>query len=153
MGGTDTVPRLLFLILLAHCVLRGSILFGPIGGIQPRAGSEMAVGEPVEHPQYPSMERAASGPQGNSLLFHGLAFGILQMVFAVGLLSLATWKRPGLGAARIPLLLGGLIGCLVLGLLFYSYQDYMQAAAGPRFLGLPLPTALLLFGIWTFPLF
>jgi len=91
---------------------------------------------------------ALTGP----LLAIGATFGLVQIAFFGLCFALGVRRREGLGPWRRPLLLGLAAFAIVWLLLIGSYVGYLHDPAGTaRLLGFPLPTAILLFGIWPLP--
>ena len=131
-------------------VVVGAWLIGESDSPQP--DSSPSTGWAIRHSEFATMEQTGSGLERNGPVFWlGCAFGLLQLVFFTSCLLLGMRKRSGSGPAARPLLLGGLAWVVVWTGLFWSYHTYMTEAGGSFILGLPAPTAWMLYGAWPFP--
>lgn len=103
----------------------------------------------IEGIQHGGASVARTGP----VLVIGSLFGLAQIGFFGLCFALGMRRRDGLGPVRRPLLLG-LAGYAAVWLgLVASYLGYAaDPASTVRVLGFPLPTAIMLFGFWPFPL-
>ena len=77
--------------------------------------------------------------------------GAGQLIFFTSCLLLGMRKRSGLGPVARPLLLAGLAWFAVWTGLFWSYYKYMTEDGSSFVLGLPTPTAWMLYGAWPYP--
>ncbi len=132
-------------------VVVGAWLIGESDSPQPD-NSSPPTGWATRHSEFATMEQSGSGLERNGPVFWlGCAFGLLQLVFFTSCLLLGMQKRSGSGPTARPLLLGGLAWVVVWTGLFWSYHTYMTEAGGSLILGLPAPTAWMLYGAWPFP--
>lgn len=107
----------------------------------------------LTHPEYATMMQGADGvARHGGLLWAGWLFGAVIIAFFVGLMLL------GLGAqatrARGFLLVGGVIVVATFTGVVATYRHYMREptrALDHLFLGVPPPTAWMLYGIWFIP--
>ncbi|MEZ4216576.1 MAG: hypothetical protein R3E88_08870 [Myxococcota bacterium] len=108
----------------------------------------------VPHARIPAMfAGGASGDRDGAVLAAGAVFGALQIVFFGLCFALGMRRGGALGRLARPLAIGVALYLAVWGALVAAYAQYAAAPmASPRWLGLPLPTALLLFALWPFPL-
>ncbi|HVS62853.1 MAG TPA: hypothetical protein VMT85_05015 [Thermoanaerobaculia bacterium] len=138
------LPFLLFVILLAMCGVVGWLAF------QEPAFNQAG----IAHPEHPAMALGADGEaRHRDVLGVGFAFAVLIVVFFVGLLFFALHRRgeavPGKGTILFAAVL--FLGAFVA--LFWTYSRFMEApGAGGLFLGFPVPTAWMLYGVWGIPL-
>lgn len=107
------------------------------------------------HPAVAQMQHGGpSAERGGALLAVGAMFGIAQIAFFGLCFALGMRRREGLGALRAPLWLGLVLYVAVWMAVVVSYGSYAAAPAeAGRWLGLPIPTAILLFGFWPFPVY
>jgi len=121
------IDRLLFAILLALAALLGAAMLVPEG-------------------------EAGSGPQG-TLLALGWGYGALAILLFVTLIAFGARQKGrlrGLG----PRLIAGTVAYLAAWTwLILAYRAYAQSAAPRLVLGLPIPTAIVLWVMWILPLF
>jgi len=134
------LPFILFLILLAMSAVVGLVLIG---------------GEPgdhhgVSHPLFEdTMQQGGSGPERHAdLRWLGWAFGTLQIAFFVGCLLLGVQQA---GERKWPYVFGGLLYVLTFSLLALADHWYVRQQPAPLILAFPLPTALMLYGLWGVP--
>ena len=107
------------------------------------------------HSDVPQMQHGGpSADRTGPLLVVGTLFGAAQIVFFGICFALGMRRRDGLSALRKPLLVGiALYLCLWMAVVL-SYASYAtDPASAGRWLGLPIPTAILLFGFWPFPVY
>ena len=107
------------------------------------------------HSDVPQMQHGGpSADRTGPLLAVGTLFGAAQIVFFGICFALGMRRRDGLSALRKPLLVGiALYLCLWMAVVL-SYASYAtDPASAGRWLGLPIPTAILLFGFWPFPVY
>lgn len=107
----------------------------------------------LSHPGVAGMMHGGEGvARTGPVLWIGAVFGLVQIGFFGLCFALGMRGRDGLGPVRGPLLLGiALFAAVWLGLVA-SYVGYVaDPVATPRWLGFPLPTAILLFVFWPLP--
>ena len=108
-----------------------------------------------QHPDHGEMNQGGDGArhQHGHTLWLGESLGVLQIVLFVTLLSFGMRSIP---RQRITLLVGGI---LYLGIFLAMLTSYRATIAGPLahppelFLGLPVATAWMIYGLGGFPLF
>lgn len=134
------------------------VVFGILIAISVILAAAFSLSEPTTvynliHDVYPTMRRAGAGVERPvPELWIGWAFGSLQIALFVALLALGTWKhvkRSGLGSW---LLVCGALYLLVWALLVVTYVRYRGGIDVALVLEFPLPTAIMLFVLWPFPL-
>jgi len=84
-----------------------------------------------------------------SMRWFGLAFGLLQVAFYVGCLALGLKRRSG--PAVILLVLFGLLYAAMFLLLVTVDEQYARGDVRTIVLGLPLPTAIMMYGMGGIP--
>ncbi len=114
---------------------------------------ESEVGHGFKHPQVAAMDRGGSGLQRHEhVLVWGWLCGLLEISVFVACLMLGSRRGRRLGPIVWPLVIGGAIFGGMFTLLIAAYRNYLYAS-DPVFLGpFPLPTALMIFGMWGVPL-
>ena len=114
---------------------------------------EVSGGHGFTHPLLETMERGGAGyARVEGVLELGWAFGLAQILLFVGLLALGARNRRGLRGIGPGLVIGGLVYALVWTALVLAYRSYALGSDPALFLGFPVPTALLLFGLFPVPL-
>jgi hypothetical protein len=83
---------------------------------------------------------------------HAALFGALQIAFFGACFALGLRRGRSLGPVARPLLVGLLLYEGMFGLLLYAYARYLAEPGAPLVLSFPLPTAVLLYGLWPLPL-
>ncbi len=110
----------------------------------------------VSHAVYPTLLRAGGGAVDPLRIALGWGFGALQLAFFSACFALGVRRREGLGPLRRPILLGLLGYELVWAFLVLCYVRYAgqpDQPDVPLLLSFPLPTAVMLYLMWPFPLF
>lgn len=124
---------LIFAVLFLLCVVLALWLAQP----------EPAAGHGVAHPDLASMDQGGDPQRHAGRLWLGWLFGSLQIVLFVACLRLGV--KPGQTSSWLFVLAGG-VYVAAFSLLMIAYAN---GTAGSRFvLGYPLPTALLVYGLW-----
>ena len=82
----------------------------------------------------------------------GLAFGLFQIVFFLVSLAVGGEKRGDYGPLKLPLIVGGIAYAVVFIALVLSHRAYVNDADPGLFLGFPIPTAWMMYGVWLVPL-
>ena len=105
------------------------------------------------HGELSTMRQGGTGERHSQVLWLGVAFGVLQLLLFVGCLGFGLRGARGSSRAkRRALLLGGVLYLAVFMVLIFAYQDYLKDPTR-LFLSLPLPTAVMLWVLWPFPLY
>lgn len=103
---------------------------------------------PVDHPQFPTMERSGWSWENNDPLLAGVwLVGALQIAVYLSLLSLGLAGRKGSGPVQVSLLLGGL---LHLGIFSWMILAHVYPVA-PSLWSFPPPTVVMVFFLWILP--
>jgi hypothetical protein len=149
----------MFLLLLAMCcAVTTAFILGekPYTDGEPDESGAMArtyQGHGVAHPKFETM--LAGGPGADrhtNILWAGLIYAVLQAVFFVSCLALGMRKKEVPGPALGLFIAGGTVYVLIFAMLFMAYRGYMHDADPSLFLGLPKPTAWMIYGVWLFPI-
>lgn len=135
--------RLLFTVLAAIAALFLVFAVLPAG---PTARA-------TPHPEYPAMLVGGDGSSHRAVLALSWAFGALQVVLFSTLVALGAGRRALDRGLLKPLVRGSIIYLFAWTFLVAAYRGWLDGASGPSVLGLPLPTAMLLFVIWPLPVF
>ena len=131
---------IIFAILISLCCVMSVMMF-----LDPGEN-----GHGVVHPQYSSMQIGGDTDRHNgSILSLGWLFGILQILFFVSLLTFGI-HRDRLRPAGF--ILGGLSFLLVFTMIIITYQLSLGNASPQITGGLPLPSALMVYGLGGTPL-
>ena len=110
-------------------------------------------GHGIPHPKFESMLVGGPGPERHAgLLWLGWVFCTLQVFFFVGLLALGLRRRERAGPWIKPLAMGLLLYLAVFTMLMISYRHFMVSESHDLFLGFPIPTAWMMYGIWFVPI-
>ncbi len=138
----------LFVILLLLCGLMGALFFF----VEP---PPMATG--LQHPEFTTMQVGGDPARHDTTLMLGWLFAVLQVLFFAGLLALAIGRRlrtpdgkpNGWGALAFGT--GALLAAFAA--MVTTYIRFMETGADSRlFLSFPVPTAWMLYAVWTAPL-
>ena len=134
---------ILFGLLLALCLLVGFVLFL----------EEPPDSQGYGHRDISTMRQGGSGERHSQVLWWGVAIGVLQLLVFVGFLLFG--MRRGSGPERSKgwaFLVGSVLYLTVFMLMIFAYREYVEDPSG-RLLSLPVPTAVMLFGLWPLPLY
>jgi len=114
---------------------------------------EIADGHGRAHPTYKTMLQGGDGAERHArTLWLGGAFGALQIAFFVGLVAFGGRRSDRLGRLTVPVLVvGGLYVATFVAMVF-AYRAYAEGRVEGLVLSFPLPTALMLYGLWLVPL-
>ena len=141
MSDRDSRTRLTWLLLALLATL--SLVLGIL--ILNGAGSNWG---PLDHPQFPTMQRSGWSWENNDLLLAGAwLVGTLQIAVYLCLLGLGLAGRKGLGRLRVPLLLGGLLHA---GIFSWMILAHVYPIA-PSLWSFPPPTVVMVFFLWILP--
>lgn len=103
---------------------------------------------PVDHPQFPTMQRSGWSWENNDPLLAGVwLVGTLQIAVFLCLLGLGLSGRKGSGPVRVPLLLGGLLHA---GIFTWMILAHVYPVA-PSLWSFPPPTVVMVFFLWILP--
>ena len=108
---------------------------------------EPAAGHGVPHPDFPQMNQGGTAQRHENLITIAGLYGALQIVVLVAGLCLGICHRSRL----FPMLLGGSAYLAIYTAVVVTYSNGMDNA--PTMLGFPLPTMLMVFGLWGTPWF
>jgi hypothetical protein len=137
-----SLDKILFGIILAICVLLGALMLVP----------DAPDDHGVTHPDFPSMLHGGSGPARHAhLLWYGWVFGVLQISFFASLMAFGARKGQSLRRLGRPLLFGMAAHMAVWTLCVIAYRQYLSEPSHTLVLGLPVPTAIMLYGMWFTP--
>ena len=89
----------------------------------------------------------------STTLWLGWAFATLQVIFFGACLAMGMTRHGSLGPTKAPILVGTTIHAAIFAALILAYNGYMHGATDTLVLGFPLPTALMFYAVWTFPVF
>ena len=104
--------------------------------------------EPVDHPEFPTMERSGWSWESNDpLLACVWLVGTLQIAVYLCLLGLGLAGRKGSGPLRVLLLLGGLLHA---GIFTWLILAHVYPIA-PSLWSFPPPTVVMVFFLWILP--
>lgn len=140
---SDSLHWVLFGILLAMCLVVGVALFW----------EEPPGSQGYAHEELRTMQQGGGGERHSQVLWLGVAFGVLQVLFFVACLGFGLRGIRGSSQAkRKTLLVGGVFYLAIfIGLIFF-YQDYLKDSTR-LLVSLPPPTAIMLWVLWPFPLY
>jgi len=106
---------------------------------------------------HPTFETMAHGGPGETrtgvLLLAGWAYGAASLLFFALCFAFGLRKPGGLGPVRTPLIAGVVLHQLVWLALVLAYASYAGDPAPRIVLGFPIPTAVMLYGLWPFPVY
>lgn len=153
---------ILFALLLAMSAVIALMLFMeevPFEEIPDEAGDEAAVrkvyrGHGYTHERLPSMDQGGPGKaRHEKILWPGLVFGILTLLFMTTLLVFGARRDEAPGPLAAPIAVGGILWAAIFAMLVLSYRGYMAEETHSLFLALPKPTAWFVYGFWPFQFF
>lgn len=107
---------------------------------------EGPTGHGVPHTEFSEMNHGGNADRHDSLIVIGGLYGGLQIVFFVTVLCFGIRRDR---STFIPLIVGGVAYFVVFAAMSATYARGMDSA--PIVLGLPLPTSLMVFGMWGIP--
>lgn len=150
------LPLFLMGILIAMCVVFVAVI----------ATEEIPDGHGFTHPElnphledHPeaavAMQKGGPGWERHErILWLGLIFGLLEIVFFVACLCMGASRMGELPAKVKWPMLGGLIAFMASFIaLVFAYRGYANDETPALFLAFPAPTAFMLYAIWPVPLF
>jgi hypothetical protein len=112
-------------------------------------------GQGYKHPAFPEiMQRGTTDPPRHEQLWAPAAiFGAAQIVFFLACLAFGASRRKRLPKTFLAFL--GLGGAAYMGVFVWMFEAYLRdpgMTSSPFFGGFPLPTAIMLYGVWGIPL-
>ncbi len=154
------LPHLLFALLLAMCAVVAAAFFieevpyvdtpGEDGGPAVRE----YLGHGFDHPEIPAMQAGGPGEERHArVLWLGLTLGLLEIVFFLTCLVLGAKKNEQFGPLLRPVMIAGVIYAAIFTAMVVTYRGYAAEDTHTLFLGLPTPTAWMVYGVWFFPFF
>ncbi len=136
------LDKALFALVLALCALVGALMFVP----------DRPDYHGITHPDFPSMLQGGPGAERHALVMGlGWAFGVLQLVFFACLIAFGARKKQGLRGLGKPLLFGLAAHTAVWTLCVLAYRLYLTEPTHALVLGLPISTAIMMYGMWFTP--
>lgn len=139
-----TLPRILFAILVAMCVIVGALWL-----VEEPANSR---GQP--HPVYDTMQIGGDGAgRLASPLVLAVLFGVLEICFFVGLVALGLRRKERLVVGARSIGLGLLLYLATFLALVRAYDLFAFEGVHSSFLWFPSPSAWMLYGLWPMPLY
>jgi hypothetical protein len=134
----------IFILLLAMCVVLAIALIVP----------EAPGGLSAKHATYETMSRATDGlTRHGRVLWAGWAFGLLQIVLYAGCIAFSVRRTAAGDPLRWALLVGTLLHAGAFCGMMIAYQRYIHTDEPGVVIGFPTPTAWMLYGMWSAPLF
>ena len=132
------LDKALFALVLALCALVGALMFVP----------DRADYHGITHPDFPGMLQGGHGAERQArVIALGWAFGVLQLVFFACLIAFGARKQQGLRGLGKPLLFGLAAHTAVWTLCVLAYRLYLTEPTHALVLGLPLYTAIMMYGM------
>ncbi len=148
---------ILFGLLLALCAVTGTLLFMeevPSEEVADESGTgvkKIYRGHGYTHERLSSMDQGGPGAARHEpILWLGMAFGILMLLFMAALLVFGARRNEAPGPLAAPIAAGGILWAGIFVMLILSYRGYMLEETHSLFLALPKPTAWFVYGFWPF---
>jgi hypothetical protein len=139
----STITILLLLALVA--VVAGLWVVGPPG--------EGAYAAGTSHPTIDHMAIGGPGEAKHEKVFAlGIAFGILEIILFSVCLALGASRMEKVGRIGVPIAIGAALHVVTFLAIVVSYRSYL-AGSETLYLGLPAPTAFMMYGIWWVPMY
>ena len=136
------LDKALFALVLALCVLVGALMLVP----------DRPDDHGITHPDFPSLLQGGPGADRHvTVIGLGWAFGALQLVFLACLIAFGARKKQDLRGLGKPLLFGLAAHTAVWTLCVLAYRLYLTEPTHALVLGLPLSTAIMMYGMWFTP--
>jgi hypothetical protein len=155
---THFIHWYIFATLLALCTVYGVAFMTPevpFGDVVQEDGTTVyqSMSHGYQHPVFPKMDIAGSGAvRHEKTIWVGWALGLCFVLFWTGLLAFGTARDGNIGPAKIPLIVGCVLFMGIITALIFFYRAFMNGDHS-TFLSLPKPLALMIYGIWPFPLY
>lgn len=107
-----------------------------------------------DHPIYPSMSAGGPGEAKHERVFAlGVAFGVLEIVFFSACLALGASRGERVGRLAVPIAIGAVLHAGTFLALVAAYRSYLTSEDPTLWLGLPAPTAVMMYGLWGIPMY
>lgn len=143
------LASLTFAILLAMlAVVAGAVFVGVPEGPE---GPVPVTG--AAHPTISTMLVGGDGEAKHERVFAlGVAFGVLEIVFFSVCLALGVARKGEVGKLAGPIAVGAALHVATFLAMIVTYRHYRTDADPGLFLGLPVPTAWMMYGLWWVPM-
>lgn len=106
------------------------------------------------HPVLPNMSVGGDGQAKHERIFVlGAIFGVLEILFFSTCLALGASRKQRLGDLAVPIIIGALLHAGTFVALVLAYRGYLANDEHPLYLGLPAPTAIMMYGLWWVPMY
>ncbi len=133
------------LLLALLAVVAGLWVVGP-----PEDG---AFASGTAHPTIEHMAIGGAGAAKHEKVFGlGIAFGILEIVLFSVCLALGASRKERVGRMGLLIAIGAALHVATFLAIVVSYRSYL-AGSETLYLGLPAPTAFMMYGIWWVPMY
>ena len=136
--------KLLFITLILMMI---AVLFVIIGG-----PDESMTGTP--HSRYTTMLQSTHDSyEFSNVKWAGFAFGIGIILYLYLVLAIGLKRKKYIKKINFWILGGGAVYLILFVLMFMAYQNYIDQETLSLLGGFPTPTAIMIYGLWLFPLF
>ncbi len=136
--------KLLFITLILMMI---AVLFVIIGG-----PDDSMTGMP--HTKYTTMLQSTHDSYEFSIVkWAGFAFGIGILLYLNLVLTIGLKRTKSIQKFNFWILFGGAGYIILFVLMFIAYQNYIDKEIPSLLGGFPIPTAIMVYGLWLFPLF
>lgn len=115
---------------------------------------EIPGGHGKPHEKIEKMQQSADGSKRLTTVsfWLGGAFGVASVLFMVGTLALGLRKAEKIGAWKWPLTIGGVLYVAIFVAMLIAYRQSIEPGPAATLFSFPLPTAIMLFALWPWPL-
>ena len=136
-------PWLLIGVLLAMCLVIGAAAV--LERNQPSVSGQ--------HPKYKEMQHTQPQTERRPhVVWLGVTFGVLEITFFVCCLAFGIRRADRLGGRKWAFIAGGILYVAIFVWMTVAYEGYLRQELPPLFFAFPLPTALMVYGLWGAPL-
>jgi hypothetical protein len=148
----------LFAMLLVMCAVLVGAYFvqeQPVVEVTAEDGtvSEVAQGHGAPNEGHATMLSGGDGAaRYENVWWLALLFGLTQIVFFLAALAVGGRKKSGYGPLKMPIVIGGIAYAIVFAGMILSHRSYVDDDNPALFLGFPIPTAWMMYGVWLVPL-